>query len=155
MVLTQSQKRILCAFDEVLKRKEISRELVASDMGFEGVSSVNNWFSRGIPENRIFELMNVLEDFKFAMTVFQLASGVSMLSAKKIEDSPYARFFSQKKEESDRQKLDPEFTMLMGKRREDRTSDDAKKMQAYLKELEEEIEEENSFKVSIMEDWGL
>lgn len=77
------------------------------------------------------------------------------MSDKKFENTPQARYFSQAKEEDDRKKLDPEFTLLLGKKKGDRTKEDTKRVLSYLKELDEEIEEKSNYKAAIMSDWHL
>lgn len=153
--MDMTQRQINIAFEQALDRLQLSKVEVAG-MLQTSKSTVTNWSDRGIPASKLFELMNVLKDFTFTMEVFQICGGIKMLSDKRIKESVYARYFSQKKEESDRTKLDEQFIELTGKREEDRTENDRQWVRVhYIKELDEEIEEENSYKAAIIEDWEL
>lgn len=153
--MDRTQRQINVAFEDALDRLKLSKVEVA-DMLVTSKSTVTNWADRGIPASKLFELMNVLKDFTFTMQVFQICGGIKMLSDKRVKESVYARYFSQKKEESDRVKLDEKFIEITGKREEDRTEMDREWVgKHYIKELDEEIEEENSYKAAIIEDWEL
>lgn len=153
--MDKTQRQINAAFDEALDRLKLSKIAIAERLN-TSQSAISNWVERGIPASKLFEVINVLQDFTFTLKVFEICGGVKMLSDKQIKESVYARYFSQKKEEGDRSKLDEKFIELTGKCEEDRTDDDREWVkQHYIKELDEEIEEENSFKASILDDWKL
>lgn len=149
------QVDILSELDLAIDRAGWNKRMLASALHVTN-SAVTNWFGRrNIPIEMLQASVKVLRDDRLAYAAAEYSYGVRVFSDKKVDDSPYARYFSQTKEENDRKKLDPEFTLLMGKRKEDRTELDRKKVINYVRELDEEIEEETSFRASIMENWDL
>lgn len=150
-----AQIDVIEEFKNALDRKKMAPSELAVAIHVTP-SAVTNWIGRKkIPQDKIPEVIKAIGDYRFALAVAEYLTGIVARSVKRIEDTPYARYFSQAKEENDRKKIDPEFTLLMGKRKEDRTSSDRLKVKRYIKELSEEIEEKNSFLASIMEDWDL
>ncbi|MFD1466499.1 hypothetical protein ACFQ4L_10540 [Lapidilactobacillus mulanensis] len=140
---------------DALNRSNWTQTLLATSLHVTK-GAVTNWTLRdNIPDKMLLGSMRLLNDYRFSLAVAEYLTGVKTYSIKRVEDTPYARFFSQAKEEHDRQDLDHDFTLLMGKRKEDRTQDDRKKIVHYAKELSEEIEEENSLLAAVMEDWDL
>lgn len=150
-----TQKDVLDAFEKSKDRKKIKNTELAPLLNIEP-TAISNWFNRGfIPEERLTSVIKVMEDYRFACVVAEYLTGAKFYSTKRVEDTPYARYFSQIKEEDDRKKLDPEFVLLMGKRKEDRTDSDHLKIKQFIKELDEEIEEKVSFKAAILDEWDL
>lgn len=143
---------------EAIQRTGWQKNILAEAM-HTTQSNVSNWLSytrKGIPNQALIDLADILDDYRFRCVVAEKLTGVHILSQNhEFADQPQAQYFSSAKEEDDRKKLDPEITIILGKRREDRTNSDRKLVLNYLSELDQEIEEEHNYETSIMEDWGL
>ncbi|MCD2257108.1 hypothetical protein ACNAN0_02340 [Agrilactobacillus fermenti] len=146
---------IIEEFDNALNATGWTKSLVAQSIHVTQ-AAVSNWLARGdIPADMLIKLGRALKDYRFSLAIAEYLTGVRVLSDKRLQDTPQARYFSQAKEENDRKKLDPEFTLLLGKNKEDRTDTDRRRVLKYVKELDEEIEEKSNYKAAIMRDWEL
>lgn len=147
---------IIDEFHEAMMRTGWTASLLAQSIHVTK-GAVTNWTHRTgrIPDDKLKLVADVLDDYDFRIACSEYMFGVRVHSEAPIQDTPQARYFSQAKEEADRRRLDPEFTVLLGKLKGERTSQDKRRVLLYLKELDEEIEEKTSYKASIMTDWGL
>lgn len=146
---------ILDEFHAAMKRTGWTPTLIAQQVHVTK-SSVSHWDKRkSIPLEHLIRIGKLINDYRFKCAIAEYLTGVRVLSDKRFEDSPQARYFSQAKEEDDRKRLDPQFTLLLGKKREYRTDSDRHEVLRYLKELDEEIEEKSNYKAAILNDWGL
>jgi hypothetical protein len=146
---------IINEFERALERTHWTKSLLATSIHVTK-GAITNWVTRAsIPVPMLVTIGKMLNDYRFSCAIAEFLTGVRVLSDKKFSDTPQARYFSQAKEENDRKQLDAEFTLLLGKRKEDRTQADKREVLRYLKELDEEIEEKSNYKAAIMTDWCL
>ena len=146
---------IIAEFEDALHRTNWTHSLLAASMRISK-SAVTNWVARNeIPKDKLPMVASLLDDYEFRAAAAEYTYGVRIHSEAPVQDTPQARYFSQEKEENDRKQLDPEFIILLGKLKQERTDSDKRRVLAYLKELDEEIEEKSNYKATIMSDWGL
>ena len=142
-------------FDKALTKTGWTRASLAPQLKVEA-SAISNWFSRGdIPVNKLQKIVFLLDDYDFATACSEATFHIRVHSERMFKDTPEARYFSQAREESERKALDDRFKILTGIPRQERTGQDRYKMLGFLKELSDEIEEENKLKAAIMEDWQI
>ena len=118
--------------------------------------AITNWKARGsIPSNQLISIAALMHDYDFSAACSEFTYGVRVHSEARVQDTPYAKFFQQRKEEHDRKQLDETFTILQGKLPIDRTAADCNQVKRYCREFLEEIESENSYVAAVMRDWNL
>jgi transcriptional regulator with XRE-family HTH domain len=147
---------IIAEFEAARERTGWTYSLLAQAIHISK-SSITHWIHRDnkIPDDKLKLVADILDDYEFRTVCAEYTYGVRVHSEAHVQDTPQARYFSQAKEEDDRKRLDGEFTILLGKPKHERTEDDRRRVLAYLKELDEEIEEKGNYKAAIMTDWGL
>lgn len=142
-------------FEAALTRTGWTRAKVAERLKV-GKAAISNWFARGdMPVNQLQKIVLMLDDYDFAAACSEATFHIRVHSEQMFKDTPEARYFTVAKEESERKALDERFKVLTGVPRQRRTDNQRRQMLGFLKELSDEIEEENKFKAAIMEDWDI
>jgi hypothetical protein len=146
---------IIHEFQAAMQRTNWTPSLVATGMHVTK-AAVSNWITRGdIPTDKLPALAVLLDDYDFRSACAEYQYGVRVHSEAHVVDTPEARYFRSAKEEADRKQLDPGFVLLLGKPENERTREDRKRVLAYCKELDEEIETKVGFKAAVMRSWHL